>query len=390
MMKHTAKACALAWLLALLLCAQAFAAQDEDPVAFTFNGREVRRSELMMTAEGCAQGQLISSPTAYEEAIDSMVVNHLAPEAKAAELGLDQFTDEELAKIRAEADTYYEAQLDAYVESLMPNATEEEKADFRQALRDYWDETGTTLERAEETHLFNYIRERLLETMDVEVTDAEIEQVFAEQVEKDRAYFENNVRAYEYYTEYRNSDIWFVPEGYRGVLHILLRADEALTDAYNAAQSAGEDLEAARAAILDSKKETVDAIYARLEAGESFVDLIGEYGEDPGMTDQRLENGYAVHPESSIWAQEFTDGAFSEAMKAPGEHILYYLRDIPAGAVEMDERIRESIVDYLGGQKRDAILKEWAAEYPLEINQAVIDQMKLDAEAQDAAAQDAE
>ena len=54
-MKHTAKACALAWLLALLLCAQAFAAQDDDPVAFTFNGREVRRSELVMTAEGCAR-----------------------------------------------------------------------------------------------------------------------------------------------------------------------------------------------------------------------------------------------------------------------------------------------------------------------------------------------
>lgn len=391
-MKRALKTGFVIWLLTLALCAGALAAGADDPVAFVFNGREVHRSELQMNAEGYAAAQLISSPAAIEEAIAYMIENRLAPEAKAAELGLDQYTEAELADIRAEADQYYEAQLDAYVESLMPNAPEEDKADFRQSLREYWEEMGTTLEVAEETHLFNHTRDRLLEVMDVEISDEEIERVFAEQVEKDRAYFEGNYRAYEYYTHYRNSDIWYVPEGIRGVLQIMLSADETLTKAYQSAVEAGEDASAEREAVLDSVRDKLDEIRARLDAGEAFTDLIDAYNEDPGMSGDTLETGYSVHPESTVWLQEFTDAAFSDAMAAPGDvsepvvsaygvHILYYLRDVPAGAVALDDRIRASISDHIGALKRGEMLKQWAAEYEVEYRQDVIEQMRADAEA---------
>ena len=76
------------------------------------------------------------------------------------------------------------------------------------------------------------------------------------------------------------------------------------------------------------------------------------------MIYENTETGYAVHPESTIWVKEFTAGAFSDKMQAVGDvsdpvvsrfgvHILYYLRDIPAGRVEFNDRIRESIVNYL-------------------------------------------
>ena len=99
--------------LILLLCAPAYAAEDEDPVLFTFNGQEYHQSEVVRNASAYGQAQLISSETAYEEAIEYMIANQLVAEAKAAELGLDQYTDEELAEIKAEADQYYEEQLDA-------------------------------------------------------------------------------------------------------------------------------------------------------------------------------------------------------------------------------------------------------------------------------------
>ena len=383
-MKKSARLCACLLALALLMGMTAFAAEGDDPVLFTFNGTEVYQSEVLRRAAAYGQAQLISSDTAYDEAIEYMIVNQLVPEARAAELGLDQFTDAELAEINAEAAEYYEQQLDAYVEGMGANLSDSEKEGFREELRAYWNEMGTTVESAQETHRFNKVKARLLETMDVEISDEEIAQVYEEQVQKDEDFFKDNILAYEYFTEYLNSDVWYVPEGYRGVLQILLYADEALCDAYEDAVSAGEGVEEAAQAIIASKQSAIDAIYARLDAGEDFVSVMLDYTQDPGMDDDRIASGYPVHVKSTVWGKEFAAGAFSEEMQQVGDvsqpiaskygvHILYYLRDIPGGRIAMDERIRESITTYLTNQKRVDILASWADDYELTYNQDAID-----------------
>lgn len=385
-MKKSARLCACLLALALLMGMTAFAAEGDDPVLFTFNGTEVYQSEVIRRAAAYGQAQLISSDTAYDEAIEYMIVNQLVPEARAAELGLDQFTDAELAEINAEAAEYYEQQLDAYVEGMGANLSDSEKEGFREELRAYWNEMGTTVESAQETHRFNKVKARLLETMDVEISDEEIAQVYEEQVQKDEDFFKDNILAYEYFTEYLNSDVWYVPEGYRGVLQILLYADEALCDAYEDAVSAGEGVEEAAQAIIASKQSAIDAIYARLDAGEDFVSVMLDYTQDPGMDDDRIASGYPVHVKSTVWGKEFAAGAFSEEMQQVGDvsqpiaskygvHILYYLRDIPGGRIAMDERIRESITTYLTNQKRVEILASWADDYDVSYNQDAIDAM---------------
>ena len=383
-MKKSARLCACLLALALLMGMTAFAAEGDDPVLFTFNGTEVYQSEVIRRAAAYGQAQLISSDTAYDEAIEYMIVNQLVPEARAAELGLDQFTDAELAEINAEAAEYYEQQLDAYVEGMGANLSDSEKEGFREELRAYWNEMGTTVESAQETHRFNKVKARLLETMDVEISDEEIAQVYEEQVQKDEDFFKDNILAYEYFTEYLNSDVWYVPEGYRGVLQILLYADEALCDAYEDAVSAGEGVEEAAKAIIASKQSAIDAIYARLDAGEDFVSVMLDYTQDPGMDDDRIASGYPVHVKSTVWGKEFAAGAFSEEMQQVGDvsqpiaskygvHILDYLRDIPGGRIAMDERIRESITTYLTNQRRVDILASWADDYELTYNQDAID-----------------
>lgn len=374
----------LALFMTLALLVGAGAVAEEDPVLFTFEGQEIHQSEIVEMAEAYGQALLISSTTAYDEAIEYMIANQLVPEAKAAELGLDQYTDEELEAIKAEAAEYFEAQLDAYVNGLLPEGSEADKAQFRESLREYWAETGTTLEAAEENHIFNTTKSRLLETMEVEITEAEIQQVFEEQLAKDREYFQDNIAAYEYFTVYQGSDVWYTPEGYRGVLQILLYADEDLCDAYTQAVDAGEGVEEARQAILDSRQDEVDEIYEKLDAGAAFEDVMAEYSEDPSMDEELAQAGYAVHPESSIWVKEFTQGAFSDEMQSVGDvsepvvskygiHILYYLRDIPSGDVEFNDRIRESIVSYLTNKKRSEILDAWAEDYEVVYNQEAID-----------------
>ena len=384
-MKKSVKSLILILLSILIISVPVHATESgDDPVLFTFNGKDIYQSEVIERAAAYAQMGAISSETAYEEAIEYMIGDQLVAEAKAAELGLDQYTEEEMAVLKEEAALGFEQQLDAYVEYFASQLSEEDQNDFREELRAAWAEIGTTVEDAEETHIFNQTKARLLETMEVEISEDEIQEVYEEQVEKDREYFSNNIRAYEYFTYYQNTDVWYVPEGFRGVLPILLTVDEELTDAYEAAVDAGEGVEEAREAILASKQDVVDEIYARIEDGEDFATLVEEYSEDPSLNEDVEQNGYAVHPESTVWGTEFAEGAFSDAMQEIGDvsdpvvskygiQILYYLRDIPSGPVAMNDRIRESITTYLTNKKRAEMLSDWAADYEITYNQEAID-----------------
>ena len=114
-------------------------------------------------------------------------------------------------------------------------------------------------------------------------------------------------------------------------------------------------MEAAKAAVLESKKDVLDDIETRLAAGEAFETLIAQYNEDPGL-DPAV--GYEVHRESIKWDPVFRDAAFSEEMVKPGDHskpvvgsygihILYYLSDAQEGALPMTAEVRAQIVETL-------------------------------------------
>ena len=117
-------------------------------------------------------------------------------------------------------------------------------------------------------------------------------------------------------------------------------------------------MEAAKEAVLQSKKAELDDIETRLAAGEAFETLIAQYNEDTGLNPAV---GYEVHRESIMWDPVFRDAAFSEEMAQPGDHskpvvgsygihILYYLSDAPEGAVPMTADARSQIVESLRSQ----------------------------------------
>ena len=213
--------------------------------------------------------------------------------------------------------------------------------------------------------------------------------------------YENNIMAYEYNTYFNQQPSWYTPEGYRGIIHILLQPDPELMETYNRLQSTYEEQQSdqgseqtaadpadqpaepaaatpvpaepvtqqmvddARQAAINSRKADIDAIYDRLSKGEAFENLIKEYGQDPGMQDeQNLANGYNVHRESVIWDPVFTAAAFSDKVQQVGDvsdpvlgtsgiHILKYLRDVPSGLI-MTDAIRAEITDYLRATKENA------------------------------------
>lgn len=286
-------------------------------------------------------------------------------------------------------------------------------------------------------------------TKDVTVTDDEVNAYYEETyVAPDREKYEGNVSSYEMNSLY-GGESYYVPEGYRAVSHILLLTPEeieneldACSEKLDAAQekmdgfvdelaelevtpeegaepvehrSAEEiqaDIDAAKAEveavqveyaeikakILPALQDKIDEIYAKIEAGEEFADLIEAYGEDPGMTSS--PDGYQVHKDSTAFVSEFRDGAMGIAnvgdvsdpvLSDFGVHIIKYLRDVPAGAVELSAEAFEDMKNELLTSKKDEVFQaayaEWQEQYPATIN---ADLVKLPSDQAEETADEAE
>ena len=254
---------------------------------------------------------------------------------------------------------------------------------------------------------------------DLTATEEEILAAYNDTVNEEMEYVGNDAGMYEMYQNYYGYTFHYIPEGYRGVTHILLKVDQELLDNWTSlsarleesheetegtnwtdlsarleesreeTESTGESgepaeteqpaeteepvteemVEAARQAILDSQKETLDAINAKLESGVSFEDLIAEYGTDPGMQDENnLKNGYTIHPDSIIYDANFTKAAAAlekvgdvsdPVISSFGIHILYYLRDVPAGAIEITEEEKEQLRSEIESERISLAFSEY-------------------------------
>ena len=338
---------------------------------------------------------------------------------KAAELGFDQITDEEKAGFEAEAKASWAEIIDQYVaQNVAEDASEDDKAAARA------DALAALLGQGydEEQYVSEYIQNETegLEIDRIEdyltdgktISDEEIQAHYDELVKADQEMYGNDIATYEFYTQYYGQPSYYVPEGYRSIVHILLKVDDDLLNTWKdlsarleeqqsgtdtettdaAAEEAKAEAEAgaeataepvteemvkeAEQAVLDSVKETVDEIKAKYESGTSFEDLIKEYGTDPGMQDDETRaNGYSVHPESILWDPAFTAAAMKlekvgdigdPIVGQNGVHILQYLKDVPGGAKELTDEMKDEFRISLLEEARnnalnDAVLR-WMAE----------------------------
>ena len=127
-----------------------------------------------------------------------------------------------------------------------------------------------------------------------------------------------------------------------------------LTALHNEKTELEERLATLKADLLATFQEKTDDVYARLEAGESFEDLMAELSEDPGMQEEpNKTTGYFVCETSSTWDVTFRDasmalekvGDVSEPVVSNyGVHIIYYNSDVTAGPVDI-ETIREALTE---------------------------------------------
>lgn len=327
---------------------QAAPTQPVDAVVAVVNGEEIRTADYeyyrqQYLASSAAMGVDIaaSENLAYLEdaALSACIRDTLVAQDMRAQ-GCYDFSEEVEKWVQEMGTAAYENALLDVQEYLRSTLGEAKDTDMTKAALAYAEGLGVTAE-----DYINVYRDQYASanydawlTRDVPVTDKDVEDAYAANVEEAKNMFVGDIAGYEAAIA-SGEAVWYQPSGYRSILQILLPA-------------AGETDEEKLASV----REVLDDIYARLDRGEKFETLIAEYGQDSNLKDSAfLSVGYSVHRNSVLWEDSFIAAAFSEDMKEPGDwthtplvsgsgvHILYYLKDAESGAVPMTDTIREAL-----------------------------------------------
>lgn len=406
------------------------AAEDPNEVLATVNGVEITRAkfntiyqsmlsvysqEYDMTNES---RQAALRQNALFVAIQRELMNQ-----KLVELGLS-LTDEERAAAEAEAQSTWDDIVQSGMEyfGITDDSTDEERTNATMKILAILEANGFTEESYKascvEAAGYNKIIDEIVK--DVTVSDEDVQTEFDALVEDDKERYEGHADVYEndqymnrLYAAYGYTDYitpqYYMPSGYRGISHILLNVDDDLLETYTSLLAtyeeqqdqieAGEEVtdelvtleqvEAAKQAIIDSVQPTIDEINQKLADGVSFDALIQEYGTDPGMDDETTRaEGYSVNMDSINWNPAFTAGAFTmdklgdisePIVGSYGVHILKYVRDVPSGAVELDDDLREYLRTELLPIKQqetfNAAITKWMDEANIVYTDAGLDIM---------------
>ena len=329
------------------------------------------------------------------EIVEETLAQHVRAEIAAARYDAEHsLSEEELNELAANAQEEYEQNLEYAKESVEGDSDNQRAENARVMLR----ASGMDYDSLYENAVLNAkyaAMEELLRDEIAELTDEELQAAFDEKVaEQQETYADGS--SFESAMSNGEEIVCWVPDGYRTVKHILVKPSDEVMDAYtsavtaqNAAQAnldslneeleAGDgertaeeiqaDIDAAKAeladcestvadaaqACLDDVKDVTDEIYSRLEDGESFEDLIAEYGEDPGMQrEPTMTSGYYVSSESVAWEVNFRDAAMAldqvgdytaePVVSGSGVHIIQYTADVAGGEVALDE-VRDALYE---------------------------------------------
>lgn len=338
---------------------------SKENVAATVNREVILQKELdnmitvlngRMEQYGIDAGDDEAAEIIRSAALQELVDDHLLIQDMTAQGCYDLSEDEESAVTTAAQvswDNLVE-QYEAYYAQYSDNEEDAEETASDLAQK-YLSENGYTLEYME-----NYYRnalasekyEQWLMQDEADITDEEVQEVYEQRAADSQAAYENDVSAFETAMA-SGKEVWYRPAGYRGILQIMMTAQ-------------GDDDDAKLASV----KDKTDDIYTRLIQGESFEELIATYGEDKNFDNESfLETGYQVHKDSILWEEAFAQAAFGDDMQEPGDysqplvfddhvHILYYLKDIPSGAVELSDALSSTLKNDIYGERADAKMQE--------------------------------
>ena len=350
-------------------------------VVATYDGGQVTQEDVMasFTSQYGYMSQVYSMYglsmsadviTNIEQSVAETAVQDIAIAKQLESRGL-KLDDEKLAEIQAEADEHYQEAYDSFYPSAKGDSEDVrvKQTEYALAANGYTKEGLYNIELA--TANYDLIEQTVRDEI-TEVTDDELKAAYDEKVQSDEDTYTASPGSLGSAMTSESSAVYWFPEGYRTVKHILVKPEDDVLSAVTTARSAldsaqkqlesyqseldaldesaeddaeaetAEDAEAepteaprtaeaiqadidATTASLDSLKADVekaeadclasvqdklDEIYGKIEAGEDFDALIEAYGEDPGMQNEPGKTrGYYVSSASTNWDKNFTAGA---------------------------------------------------------------------------------
>lgn len=321
----------------------------------------------------------------------------------------ETLTEEELADV----ETHAQEQYDAMLESAMSSAEGKDDAAKEANAQVLLKQVGMLYDSIYANELRGAKVEKLEQSLRdavTEVSEEDLQAAYDAKVAEDEETYTDG-SSFESAMTGDSDIVCWVPDGYRTVKHILVMPADDLKTAYTDAASELRDaqsaldtlqaeldalndddateeqrsqeeieadiaaaeetlaekqsaLDAAARACLNNVKETTDEIYAKLEAGEDFADLIAEYGEDPGMQNEPTSSrGYYVSANSTNWETNFRDAAMAlekvgdytlePVVSGSGVHIIRYESDVTGGPVALDE-VRDALYEQTLTEKQEA------------------------------------
>lgn len=362
-------------------------AQPDSEVIAIVDDTKIYMSDLknitdsILSTYGIAEGSEYYD-SMYESVKVDMVQTLIMQEVqkkKAKELGMYELTDEEKQTLEDTINSYrdsWRSEFDSMARSENPDATDEEiEATVNQMFEKYEADSGFTVEYMTKVETDSLAIQKLYEktTANVSLTDTELLEEYNSLVAKDKEAFATNASTYEEAVMYEQ-EIYYVPEGFRTVKHILVGFDDETTDQIQ--QLSGEDKEAALKLREESAKKIkaeADEVYNLIKKDASnFDDVMQEKTDDAGSLTN--PDGYTIgNFGTTSFAEEFTKASFE--LKKPGEfckpilsnfgyHIILYVSDVPSGEVPFED-VRDSISETATAQKQtelyQAECEKWLA-----------------------------
>ena len=401
-MKTMKKALAALIALALMLCGAALAEEtDTSGLLATVNGIAVPVDEALAEYEYYAS---IYRMYGYTEEDIAELKQSVADYYVELELIYQQFDamglEVDMEKVSAYAKEQYEAAVEGYTNYVDGDGMTDEA--LYKAAEELLNSDGYDMAYFD-TYAYN--EERLSAVLEhyaneIQITEEDVKAYYDELVAADQAMYESNPAYYEQADSY-GERVLYVPEGFRTVKHILVMLSEENQDILADLEYQREQIEAALAGEnadtetlnkqLADVSAQIDEVFAsidpraqeimdKLTAGEDFIALMDEYGEDPGMkSEPYASEGYKVWADSQSWVIPFRDGAMT--LKQPGDisqpirtsyglHIIRYERDLASGPVpyetvraELESEARDDALN----SRFSELINQWRSEAVIEL-----------------------
>lgn len=325
--------------------------------------------------------------------IKEMAVNYATTEEvmmqKAAELGMDKFTDEELKNMEQTANDAYQSVFEQYKAMFAGDGVSEE--DQAKATEEFLSSNGYNKDDVFEQFKANEIFTRMMNetTKDITMEEADVKAAYDEKIQAAKDAYAANLAQFD--TDNMNGEtLYFIPEGVRAVKHILIMMDQTQAAELKTLQEqlagmkeddpARAETQAKIDEIMAPIQGKLDEVQQKIAAGEDFQGLIDTYGEDPGMQEGNgyRDTGYYLTKETKVFEVPFTEAALAlekvgdvsePVLGSRGFHIIRYDHDVDSKEIEYDmvkEELKITELEVAKQEAEAAAVTKWTEEAKIE------------------------